>query len=258
MESLAPQDLAEPWDNVGLQVGSRYWPVNTVWVALDPAPDVVSAACVQKADLLITHHPLIFKAVKSLDLATPIGSIIQSAIRHRLAIFAAHTNFDAAPKGLNDILAKKIGLVSDRALIASETNPAQGIGRVGSLDRPTTLAEYAVELRQTLGVPSLRYVGRPSRIVRKVAICTGSGGSLMDAVFSCDADVFVTGDLKYHDARAAEWADVGLVDIGHFASEQLMVGALGRRLDGIFKGRGAKIAVYVCDLEKDPFHVVPS
>ncbi len=113
LESIAPQALAEKWDNVGLQVGDPGRPVKNIWVALDPTYQVVNAACHQKVDLLITHHPLIFKPLQSLDFSTPEGSIIDLAVRHRLAIFAAHTNLDSALGGINDVLAGRIGLDDD-------------------------------------------------------------------------------------------------------------------------------------------------
>jgi len=216
----------------------------------------VAAACGNHVDLLITHHPLIFKALKTLDLGTPVGAIVRLAIQHQVAIFSAHTNFDAVAEGLNDILADKIGLISPKMLIETEASSLHGLGRVGSLPQPIPLAMYAAEVRDKLDVDTVRYAGRPDLPVKRAAICTGSGGSLMDAFLSCDADVFVTGDLRYHDARTAEWADVGLIDIGHFASEHLMVKALAGRLEKIFKAQGEELTVSMCDLEKDPFHVI--
>ena len=110
MESFAPSRLAEDWDNVGLQIGDLNRPVETIRVALDPTPDVVDAAAKDGVDLLITHHPLIFYPLKVIDLDSPMGSIIQTAVLRRMAIFSAHTNLDSAAGGLNDILAHRIGL----------------------------------------------------------------------------------------------------------------------------------------------------
>jgi len=110
METIAPSSLAEDWDNVGLQVGQKNWPVKKVWVSLDPSLDVVSNACQNDADILITHHPLIFKPLRSIDFGTPTGSIIHMAARHKMAIFTSHTNLDIVAEGLNDVLAEAIGL----------------------------------------------------------------------------------------------------------------------------------------------------
>jgi len=148
VEKLAPRELAEPWDNVGLQVGSRDWPVKSVWVALDPLHQVVAAACQAEVDLLITHHPLIFKPLTSVDCTTPTGDIIHSALRHHLAIFSAHTNLDSVAGGVNDSLAQRIGLRNLAVLHQGEQEgmsqdgqgqlAVQGLGRTGELSRETT------------------------------------------------------------------------------------------------------------------------
>ena len=106
MDELAPPELAESWDNPGLQIGSPAWPVQKILVALDALPAVVADACEQGADLLITHHPFIFKALKQIDYSTPQGRMIEMATRHRLAVFSAHTNLDWASGGLNDAFAE--------------------------------------------------------------------------------------------------------------------------------------------------------
>ncbi len=110
MEIIAPSWLAEEWDNVGLQIGKNNWPVRTIWIALDPTPQVVDDASRNGVDLLITHHPLIFQPLRSIQLESPEGSIIQTALQAQMAIFSAHTNFDNVNHGLNDALARRIGL----------------------------------------------------------------------------------------------------------------------------------------------------
>lgn len=110
MESIAPSRIAEEWDNVGLQIGDMNWPVQTVWIALDPTPDVVTEASKNDVDLLITHHPLIFHPLRSINFKNPVSATIQTAIQHKVAIFSAHTNLDNAIDGLNDVLAHRIGL----------------------------------------------------------------------------------------------------------------------------------------------------
>jgi len=256
LDAIAPRSAAQKWDNVGLQVGHLKWPVRRVMIALDAAPLVVQAACERKIDLLVTHHPLIFRPLSCVDFNTPVGRIVQLSAQHRLAVFSAHTNLDAVAEGLNDILARKIGLFHMQDFIASETPDHNGIGRVGDLPEAHSLSSLAGSLRNLLGGTSVRFSGMPDMMVRRVAICTGSGGSLMDDFLQSGADVFITGDLRYHDARSAEWANVGMIDIGHFASEHLMVNALTERLDGIFRQRDLNVKVEACDLEKDPFIMV--
>ena len=134
LETLASPSLAETWDNVGLQVGDPRRTVTTVWTALDPAPRVIRAACDARVDLLVTHHPLIFRALKRIDGATAQGASILDAVTHGLAIYAMHTNFDAAAGGLNDVLAKRIGLKRVEPLgVEAGAVGCQPIGRVGRI-----------------------------------------------------------------------------------------------------------------------------
>jgi dinuclear metal center YbgI/SA1388 family protein len=258
MEGIAPPDLSEEWDNVGLQVGRRDWPVKRVWVSLDPIPPVVSAACDADVDLLITHHPLILKAPRSIDFATPLGRIIQQSSRHGLSIYSAHTNLDIVADGINDILAARLEMT---ALAPLEAPPpgagkGEGIGRIGTLARPTTLISLARRIKETAGLPTLRYCGSPELPVRRAAVCSGSGSSLMGAFFASGADVYISGDLKYHDARDVEAAGLGLIDMGHFASEHLVVGVLARRLQAAVEEMSMPVVVVPCSLERDPFVAV--
>ena len=116
VEEIVPGEFAEEWDNCGMQLGDPDWQVEKVWVALDPIPEVIAAACQADVDLVITHHPLIFKPLSIIDVSRPEGFIIQQALDHQVAIYAAHTNLDRVQDGVNDVLASKIGLGDTRAL----------------------------------------------------------------------------------------------------------------------------------------------
>lgn len=256
MASIAPPELAEPWDNPGLQVGCGKWPVRKVLVALDPAPEVVAAACDRHADLLVTHHPLLMQPLRSIDFATPAGGIIRMAASRRLTIFSAHTNYDAVAGGVNDILAQRIGLGRARPFDADAAPAGHGIGRVGDLREASTLGDFAQRVKTGLMIASVRCCGPLDRRVERVAVCSGSGAGLLAESIANGADVLVTGDVKYHDARTAEWAGMGLVDIGHFASEHLLVPAMVPRLESAFGEAGMDIDVEACLLEKDPFVIV--
>ena len=120
METIAPISFAEEWDNSGLQVGESTWPTEKIWIALDPIPEVVEAACHNDVDLLITHHPLIFGTLKKIDFGSPVGNIIRQACMHKMAIYTAHTNLDNTTNGLNDILANKLGVIEAQPLRSSQ------------------------------------------------------------------------------------------------------------------------------------------
>ena len=269
-ERLAPPELAETWDNIGLQVGHPDWPVKKVWVALDPLPGVVADGIEAGVDLLITHHPLMFKPLKSIDCKTHIGAIIQMALENRLAIFSAHTNLDAVSEGVNDALAGKLGLRNLNPLITSsgpgqkgrqtaaddngiDHGVVQGLGRIGSLDQEMNLGEFALMVKDHLGLDHVTMAGDPALLVKQVALCSGSGSSLMGAFMASEAHVYVSGDLRYHDARDAEIAGRGLIDIGHFDSEHLIVDVLAGRLAAEMGTTAEAVEIEAYRLEENPF-----
>jgi len=263
MDQIAPPYLAENWDNAGLQIGDHRWPVRTVAVALDPSRQVIEEACDKKADMLITHHPLIFKPLTCIDFRTSIGSIIKKATKHQVAIFTAHTNLDKSEGGLNDILARRIGLQDLKVLqYSNDVYPLfsfdhrEGMGRVGVLKKAIELQSFALKVKHALDLQHITFVGSPHLVITKVAVCTGSGSSLLESFYSCGAQVYISGDLKYHDARDVEAAGLGLIDVGHFPSEYLVVEELVKRLTSLFSEKQLQAEVKACNIEKDPFVVL--
>jgi dinuclear metal center YbgI/SA1388 family protein len=264
MEEIAPSHLSESWDNVGLQVGQMDWPVQSIQIALDPSPYVIAAACSQRVNLLITHHPLIFRPLSQIDFSTPVGTIIRMAWENRMAIFAAHTNLDAAQGGLNDLLAQQLGLsqlvpLRPTKLMAGTELPAEdatGIGRLGRLPQTLTLAELAETIKSRMNLSALSVAGDLDLPVKQVALCTGSGASLMKEFFQSGANVYISGDMRYHDARSVEDAGLGLIDIGHFASEHIMVHGLAQRLHEYCLDKKYDVNIEACRLEKNPFMVI--
>lgn len=268
MEKVAPGALAEPWDNVGLQLGSQHWPVELIWVALDPDPRVIRAAAQAGVDLLIAHHPLILEPLKRLDLDTPWGAAMGIAIRHQLAIFSAHTNLDAARGGINDLLAQHLELGDLSPLISlpsrdetgaefGQTVPqAAGMGRIGWLAQPFSLMGFGAKVKQAFPSAASRVVGDRDITVEQVAVCSGSGGGLLPQFLASRAQVFVTGDIKYHQAREIELAGKALIDIGHFASEHIFIDPLVERLRSLLPAGEQGCQIEACLMENDPFGIL--
>jgi len=266
MEDFAPLSLAEAWDNCGLQVGDAAWPVRSVWIALDPLLGVVEAAKRQQVDLVITHHPLLIEPIQRIDVQTQVGKIIAASLEGQLAIYSAHTNLDSTWGGVNDIFAHRIGLTNLTALVSAPANfeppttvqgePLFGIGRVGELVKVRSVAQLAAHIKERLGLPGLRVVGDANRPVQRAAICSGSGGGLMGAFLASGADVYISGDIKYHQARVVEDAGRAVIDVGHFASEHLITGPLAMHLEKAVKSAGWNVSVEGCRLERDPFAFV--
>lgn len=266
MERIAPPSLAEAWDNSGLQIGSGEWSIRRIWVALDPLPAVVHAASERGVDLLVTHHPLFFNPIKQLDLATSLGQVIETAIKGRMAIYSAHTNLDSTHDGINDILAKMIGIKDTQALVPAKEameidgqvreSRMIGLGRIGDLDHPASSVRVAEKLKKRFDLQSIRMAGSAGRKIRRVAVCSGAGGSLLDLFLKSDADLYISGDFRYHDARTVEEAGKAMIDLGHFASERIIIDVLVHKLAEACRNEGYAISVEPCNLEHDPFESV--
>jgi dinuclear metal center YbgI/SA1388 family protein len=215
--------LAEAWDAVGLVCGDPDEPVRRVLFAVDPTSAVVDEVLEIGADLLVTHHPLLLTPVHGVPADDPKGRLVHRLIRGGAALFVAHTNADrAAAFGVNDALAGALGLADTVPLEPTPTDPRAGLGRVGRLAEPTTLREFAEFVAGVLPVTTggVRAAGDPGRPIGTVAVCGGSGGSLIGAAAAAGADVLLTSDLKHHTAsEATESNGPVLCDVAHFASE---------------------------------------
>ena len=224
LEAWAPLSWAEEWDNCGLQVGRRDKLLNKVMVALTPGEAAIQAAVSAGVDMLLTHHPMIFKPTKSVTTDTVLGQSIIKLIQHDINLYCAHTNLDMAVGGVNDVLAKTLNLQGVEIL--ENVTEEYGIGRVGNLAEPMTLQSFLAQVAGQLECSHLAYQGDLHRQVQRVALCGGSGISYLSAAKKAGADVYVTGDMKYHDAQLASELGICVVDAGHFGTEKQIVKAL--------------------------------
>lgn len=245
---LAPAHLAEEWDNVGLLVGRHDQPVTRVLVALDLRAQVLDEAERLGCDLVLTHHPVIFPTLRAVTDATQVGQLVLRAAAAGIAIVAAHTNLDSARGGLNDAMAHLVGLTDFAPLRPSAADPQQGLGRVGRFGA-VTLAELVNRCATMFAYPAVTYVGDPALVVATGAVCTGSGASLIGEAAAAGVDVYITGDLKYHDAETAP--GMALICVPHGVVEatamQAWIMVLAASLEGI--------DVIWCDLPTDPWRL---
>lgn len=228
IDQFAPFDTAENWDNCGLLVGSVASPVTRVVTALDATAEVIRHAASTGAELVVTHHPVIFCPLRHVSPGTPVWE----AVRAGVSVLCAHTNLDAAPGGVNDVLARILGL--------REVSPLEGdgvLGRIGALEAPLEPGDFAAYVKEKLCCGGLRYVpgGKP---VFKVGLCSGSGAAFLPAAAAAGADAFVTGDVKHDQLLTAAALGVTLIDAGHFSTEQAiapeLAGRLGKHFPGLF------------------------
>ena len=360
LNALYPPILAEEWDNVGLQVGDPTATVSHIAVSLDPSPVAVDEAIRLGAEMLVCHHPLIFRPLKQVTTKDETGRLVGTALRGGLAIMSAHTNLDRAHNGLNDWLAQLLDLEEttpletpaglmfklivfvpvghedvvaealfeagaghvgayDRCSFRSagngtfrpsagtspfvgqpgevesvdelrlevlvpkevlsrvvarliKTHPYEevaydvvpivnnrtdvGLGRIGRLSRAASLEDVLSQIKSALQITTLRVAGSREGKVKKIAVCGGSGASLLQAASRQGADLLVTGDVSYHDARKAEELGLTVVDAGHFATEHIVIEQLTRTLKTEAKARGFDIEVSAVTGELDPFRTV--
>ena len=356
---MAPGETALPEDPVGLQCGDTMRPAGKVMLALDASVSTVKQALASGADLLVTHHPLLFEALGPGNIHSPSGEAFVKAVQGGLAVFSAHTNLDASPEGINASLADIVGLKEREVLhptgpglykvvvfmppsfletirgaifqagggrigpysdcsfatrgegtfLGNETtrpvigsrgqreavgetrlevqvpeerlagvleavkkahpyevpvidvSPLKGkpqgvgIGVVGLLPSAKSLGDIAVQVKDALRQKAVRIVGSPGRKVRKVAVCGGSGGSLLPSVYLAGAQLYISGDIKFHEARSAQERNLSILDVGHFAPERYGMLRLGERIVGEFKKRGWDVPLLYAK-EKDPFTTI--
>ncbi|SHN11464.1 Nif3-like dinuclear metal center hexameric protein [Gracilibacillus kekensis] len=356
-EQWVPTDLAESWDNVGLQVGDKNQKVEKVMITLDVIDSVVEEAIENKVDFIIAHHPLLFKGLKEINFSDPKGRVIQKLIQHNISVYAAHTNLDVVKGGVNDLLAEKLEIENCKVLLPTVeddlfkfivyvpsthienvtnvigeagagyigeyshcsfrskgegffkplegTNPyigeqgeieqveeykletiikkyqishvlqsakkahpyeemaydlvplankgdLQGIGRIGKLKQPVSLEKYCELVKEKLQIPSLRFVGDPQTIIQKVAILGGSGKGYIDVAKNAGADLYITGDLTFHEAQDAEQAGLCLIDPGHHVEEVMKDGVRNYLLENI-DALPEKIEIEISNHSTDPF-----
>lgn len=255
LDKLAPFDLQMDFDNAGFLVGRGESRVKRLLVALDITLPVVQEAAEKGCQLIVSHHPVIFHPVKALTDQSATGRVLLALAEGHMAAICAHTNLDAAEGGVNDQLAKRLGL-TDIALLEQDGTDRwgrpYGIGRVGTAHQPgMTAGEYAAFVKEKLGAASVRYAdgGRP---VRHVAVGGGSCGSMLCDAAARGCDTFVTADVKHDQYIQARAMGITLMDAGHFATENVVCAPLAEKLARAFPD----IRVELAQQNREPYGAV--
>ncbi|MDK2798646.1 MAG: hypothetical protein PWP27_251 [Clostridiales bacterium] len=359
LEKLAPLSLAESWDNVGLLIGNREQKVKNIMVTLDINYEVITEAVEKKVDLIISHHPIIFKPLKKITEDDLLGKMVRILVKNNISVYAAHTNLDICQGGLNDLFASKLQLKNIKVLEVLQkqklkkivvfipegyedsvrqamtnagagwigdysdctytckgigtfrplegTNPfvgkqgkiekvneyrletvvpenkisdvvqsmikahpyeevaydvypleiegkAIGLGRIGELDKQTTFAEFINIVKSILNTTHVQYIGNKQSIVSKIAVCTGSGGDLIPSCLKQNADVYVTGDIKYHQAQLAQEMGLNIIDAGHYQTEYIVVSFLAEYIRNIFHQKD--ICIFETECNRNIIHTL--
>ena len=246
LEETAPVQLAEDWDNVGLLVGDPGREVGRVMTCLTITPATAAEAVEQKADLVVTHHPLPFQPVKRLTTETTVGHLLLELIAARIGVYSAHTAFDSASEGINQRLAAGLGLRGISPLLPQEEG--LGAGRWGWLEEPLTLEQLAPRVKQFLGIERMQMVGGLQQPVRTVAVACGAAGEFLDPARQVGCDCMLLGEARFHTCLEAEAAGIGLLLAGHFASERFALESLAE----ILARRFPELEVWASRQECDP------
>ena len=225
IEQFAPLAWQESYDNSGLIVGRPDDEVHRALLAVDVTEEVMDEAEREGCDLIITHHPVIFHALKRFNSATAVERCVERAIRRGIALYACHTNLDSAPNGMSFRLAERLGLGRIELLQPSAKGEGVGFGVVGELPEAVPTLDWLRQVRERLGIGTIRHSDIASPTVRRVALCTGAGASMIGDARRAGADLYLTADLKYNDFMTPDGA-LTVADIGHFESEYVAIDIL--------------------------------
>lgn len=248
MELLAPTYLKEDFDNVGLMVGDKNKEVKKVLLALDCTLKVIEEAKKENVELIITHHPLIFKRPSSITTDTLQGKKIIELIKNDISLYSSHTNLDSVENGLNDTIVSILGFDNFKILEKNKRDDKAGLGRIVSLNESIQLEDLISKIKKSLNINNLRVVKGKDK-VNKIAIINGSGQDFIGKAIALGADCIITGDTTYHFASDYKEMEISILDVGHFASEQITFFNVMENLKEKFKD----VEFITSTVEEDPF-----
>lgn len=246
LESLFPLELAEAWDNVGLLLGDSRQTVRNVMTCLTVTPDVVAEAIAEQAELIVSHHPFPFHAVKRITTETPSGKMLWDLIGAKIAVYSPHTAHDNAETGINQQIAERLGL--------SRIEPLNEFsGRIGFYDEPISLVDFVEKTRAALRLESLPFVDSGKGMVSSVAIGCGAAGEFLAQAAAESADVLIVGETRFHTYLEAQSLGISLILPGHYASERFAMERLAVRISQHFPS----IRCWASKREQDPVQTRP-
>jgi dinuclear metal center YbgI/SA1388 family protein len=264
IENIAPAGLQEAWDNCGIMIGFKDAPVKKILTCLEINEAILDEAKELDVNMIITHHPLIFGGIKSLCTCNYKDRIIMELIRSGINVYSCHTPFDKVKGGNNDVIAEKLGLVSVKNLNGADVPSAAkmmermdeaDIGRIGEFRKPMLLKDVIKLVADNLGLSmrQIRVTGNLNTEISKVGICTGAGSDLMGMAAGQGCQLFVTGDVKYHEAQTALEEGICVIDAGHYGTEKFFGEEMKMKLQ---KELGKNVEIIASSVNIDPFEII--
>ncbi len=254
MEGLAPLNLKESYDNVGFMVGDREKEVTKVLVALDCTIKVIEEAKELGAQLILTHHPLLFIKPKTITTDSLQGKKLMKLIENGIALYSSHTNWDTVKGGLNDEFVKILGFQESKIIEVAPSDPTAGVGRIVQLKEETTLEKIIKGIKDKFKIQNLRYSGELNKKVRTIALVNGSGEDYLQQAYDLGAELLITGDTTYHFVSDYEEMGLAVIDIGHFNSEWPLVISLSEKIKKVLEPRGVEIIM--SNATRDPYNFI--
>jgi len=243
LNQIAPLDIQDDWDNSGMQVCTGHKDIKKILIALEINNAVIDEAIAIKADMILTHHPLLFEGVKKICPCSPCGEYIIKLVKNDIAVYASHTPFDKIKDGNNEYFLKELGLKGIKKI--------NDYVRVGSLERTITLSSFAKKVAKFSSCEGMiRVVGEPNKKIKKVGICTGAGADMYKDAKDAGADVFITGDIKHHLAQNAKDEGMCLIDALHYGTEKQFVDNMHAMLS---KKIGKQVKLVKTKVNQNPF-----
>jgi len=244
MEEIAPLDLCEEWDNSGFLIGNFDSEINKIMVVLDVNEEVIEEAIEKNVDLIISHHPFIFSPIYKIVDHDYKGKLIRKLIKNDINVYSAHTNLDRVDRGLNDYISNLLEL--------EDVRPME-IGRTGQLKDSISAKEFLLKLKKIFNINDLKFSGNIDKSVKTVGICSGSGSDYINLSKEQGCDIFITGDIKYHEAQKAEELAMIIVDIGHFETENIYMERLLNILISRCQEKNYDVRIILSETCKSPF-----
>jgi dinuclear metal center YbgI/SA1388 family protein len=250
LESIAPLGLQESYDNAGLIAGEKDWEVKGVLCSLDATAEVVLEAVERGCNLVVAHHPIVFRGLKQVNRSHYVGRAVVEAIKNDVAIYAVHTNLDnVLDNGVNREIATRLGLTDLTILAPRPENAATGSGLLGYLPEAMGEGDFLRKVKNEMQAGCIRHSAFSGKNIQRVAVCGGAGSFLIHHALDAGAEAFVTSDVKYHEFFEAD-GRLLYMDIGHYESEQYTISLLERLISGKF----LNFAAYCTKRNTNPVH----
>lgn len=254
MEKIAPESLKESYDNVGFMVGDKSKEVTKVLVALDCTLKVIEEAKGVGAELILTHHPLLFRKPKSITTNTLQGKKIINLIKNDIALYSSHTNWDSVNGGLNDTFVKLLGFKESKIIDRNPLDNESGVGRIVYLEEELAIEEIINRIKDKFKLENLRFSGAKNKKVKAIALVNGSGEDYLQSAHDLGAELLITGDTTYHFVSDYEEMGLSVIDMGHFNSEWPLLIELSKDIKEVLEPLG--VDIIISKEVKDPYNFV--